>query len=132
MQTEQLQGLRNEKYLSLTTFRRDGRAVATPVWFAIEGDHLLVNTGSASGKIKRIRHNPQVTVAACTGRGRVTGPVLPATASILPQSEGERVERLFDARYPVAKPVLGTLNRLVRLVRRQPPESSIYLQIALR
>ena len=130
-QTDQLHALRQEKYLSLTTFRRDGSPVATPVWFVLDGDYLLVHTGSATGKVKRIRRTPKVTVAACTGRGRVTGAELRATASILPEGAGLRAERLFRARYPVALPVVGALNRIVRLVHRQPAESSVYLQITL-
>jgi PPOX class probable F420-dependent enzyme len=131
MATDQLHTLRNAKYLSLTTFRRDGTAVPTPVWFVIEGDHLLVFTGSSTGKVKRIRNNPQVTVAACNPRGVVKGPVLAATATILPASEGARINRLFDARYPVARPLIGTLNRLIRYLRRQPAAATTYLHIAL-
>jgi PPOX class probable F420-dependent enzyme len=132
MQTDQLQALRKVKYLSLTTFRRDGRAVATPVWFVIDGDHVLVLTGSATGKVKRIRHNPQVTVAACTGRGTVKGPILPATASILSESAVARVNRLLSARYSVAKPVIGSLNMLIRRLRRRSAEASVALEITLR
>jgi PPOX class probable F420-dependent enzyme len=132
MHADQLEALRNEKYISLTTFRRDGRAVATPVWFVIEGEHLLVSTGSNTGKVKRIRHNPEVTVAACTARGQVKGPVLHATAVILRESTTVHVERLFTSRYPVAKPVIGALNRLVRLIRRQPVMTSVGLQISLQ
>jgi PPOX class probable F420-dependent enzyme len=132
MKIDQLRALRKEKYLSLTTFRRDGGAVATPVWFVVDGDQVLVLTGSATGKVKRIQHNPQVTVAACTGGGTVKGPLLPATASILPESAVARVDRLLSARYPVAKPVIGSLYLLLRRLRRRSAESSVALQITLR
>ena len=58
------------KYLSITSYRRDGSGVSTPVWFATEGDRLLVMTDSRSGKVKRIRRNPYVTIAPCSGRGK--------------------------------------------------------------
>ncbi len=66
-----LEQLGHEKYLSLTTFRRSGEAVATAVW-AVRDDHvLLVTTDGASGKVKRIRHTERVTLTPCDVRGRV-------------------------------------------------------------
>jgi PPOX class probable F420-dependent enzyme len=62
-------GLGRERYISITTFRRDGSPVATPVWVAADGELLYVWTGARTGKAKRIRHNPAVTVAPCTARG---------------------------------------------------------------
>ena len=61
--------LERTTYLSLTTFRRDGRPVATPVWFALDGDSILIWTGANAGKAKRIRNNPNVMVAACDFKG---------------------------------------------------------------
>jgi hypothetical protein len=51
------------KYLSLTSFKRDGTGVATPVWFVADGERLLISTDAQSFKVKRIRRNPRVTVA---------------------------------------------------------------------
>jgi len=76
--------LRGHKYLSLITFRRNGTAVPTPVWFAENDGRLYVMTRSDSGKYKRIRNRSQVRVASCTARGRITGPEIPAIARILP------------------------------------------------
>jgi PPOX class probable F420-dependent enzyme len=73
-----------QKYISLTTFRKNGTAVATPVWFGEQDDQLYVMTRSDSGKYKRIRNNPQVQVAPCTVRGKITGPEFAASAQILP------------------------------------------------
>jgi PPOX class probable F420-dependent enzyme len=56
------------KYLSLTSFRRDGTGVATPVWFVEAGGRLLVETDAGSYKVRRIRRDPQVTIAPCTAR----------------------------------------------------------------
>ena len=63
-----------QKYISLTTFRKNGVGVSTPVWFGEDGDKLYVMTRSDMGKAKRIRNNPRVRVAPCTIRGKVTGP----------------------------------------------------------
>ena len=43
------------KYIALTTFRRDGTPVSTPVWFVREGNALVVTTQGTSGKVRRIR-----------------------------------------------------------------------------
>ncbi len=73
-----------QKYISLATFRKSGVKVATPVWFGEDGGKLYVMTLSKMGKTKRIRNNPQVTVAPCTMRGKLTGPEIAAIARILP------------------------------------------------
>jgi PPOX class probable F420-dependent enzyme len=132
MPADQFKALQNEKYISLTTFRRDGRAVATPVWFALDGDRLVVYTDGTTGKVKRIRNNPEVTVAACTASGKVKGPAIPATATILPPGAGAQADRLLSQRYPVAKPIIGVFNRLSGLVRRRPAGQRVYLEIRPR
>lgn len=87
------------KYLSITSYRRDGTGVATPVWFATEDDQLLVMTAVGSGKVKRIRRNPLVTVAACSARGRLHGRPIAARAELLPSTAVERVKRLMGRKY---------------------------------
>lgn len=87
------------KYLSITSYRRDGSGVSTPVWFAAEGDRLLVMTDSRSGKVKRIRRNPYVTIAPCSGRGKPKAEPMPAHAELLPASEVERARRLIKRKY---------------------------------
>src|SRR5256885_16760927 len=72
--------IHDQKYISLTTFRKTGVGVATPVWFGEEDGKLYVMTRSDMGKTKRIRNNPQVKVAPCTIRGKVTGPEFAASA----------------------------------------------------
>ena len=67
-------------YVSLTTIRRTGVPVSTPVWAAPDGDSLVVWTRTDSGKVKRLRHTTRVTVAPCDFRGRVEGPAVDAVA----------------------------------------------------
>ena len=121
--------LSNERYMSLTTYRKDGRAVATPVWFVPDGDHLLVWTGAATGKAKRIRNNPRVTVAACTARGKVTGPSFEARATFLPPGDGARVQALLNRKYGLQKRLLDLANSVMRAVRRREPVAAAYLRI---
>jgi len=63
-----------EAYVSLATFRRDGREVRTAVWIARDGDRLYVYTNGRSGKVKRIRANGRARLAACDARGRLRRP----------------------------------------------------------
>src|SRR5579864_6231377 len=88
-----------QKYISLTTFRKSGVAVATPVWFGEENDKLYVMTRSDSGKYKRIRNNPRVRVAPCTIRGKVTGPQFGATARVLPIEEWPPARKAVNRKY---------------------------------
>ncbi len=89
------------KYLSIMSFRRDGTGAVTPVWFVREGGRLLVMTGGRSGKVKRIRRDPRVTVAPCSARGRLRRAPIEARALILPVSEGARVKRLIARKYRI-------------------------------
>jgi uncharacterized protein len=87
------------RYLSITSYKRDGQGVATPVWFVQRDGRLLVETDAASGKVRRIRHNPHVRVAVCTASGRLCGQQMPAVAEILPDSEICAAERLIAGKY---------------------------------
>ena len=72
-QANDLSVVKGHKYLSLTTFRKSGKPVATPVWFVEKEGQICVWTQSNSGKMKRLRHNSKVMVAPCTMRGKVIG-----------------------------------------------------------
>jgi uncharacterized protein len=106
--------LHAEKYVLLTTFRRDGRAVPTPVWAVRDGDALAVWTPVDSGKVQRIRRNAEVTVAACDFHGRPHGPTVPGRATIGDAGISERVRDLIRKKYGV----LGRLTLLGSRIRR--------------
>lgn len=91
--------LQHQKYLSVATFRRNGTAVHTPLWFAEEDGKIYVMTRSDSGKYKRIRNNPAVRVAPSTVRGKITGPEFPGHARVLPPEEWARARKLLAAKY---------------------------------
>lgn len=105
------------KYLSLTSFRRDGSGVATPVWFVADNGHLVVETDAESYKVKRIRRDPHVRIAVCDARGRPRGEAVDAEARILPESERERVERLLARKYRIDRFTVLPLYRLVMRLR---------------
>jgi uncharacterized protein len=87
------------KYISLSTYKRDGTAVATPVWFVQQGDELLVRTGMASGKVKRILRNPAVQVAPCTANGRLRGQQVSGVARVLSGSAADAAGKLITRKY---------------------------------
>jgi uncharacterized protein len=89
--------LLGQKYISLSTSRRSGQEVQTPVWFAEQAGKLYVMTRSDSSKFKRIRNQPQVRLAPCTMRGRITGAWLKGQARIL-ERESEAFARQALAR----------------------------------
>ena len=91
------------KCISLTTFKRDGTPVATPIWFNIIDDKILLTTPATSWKVKRIRNNPRVGFATCTQRGAVTGPVFTGTARIISAEELVPVLRAKRRRYRSAR-----------------------------
>ncbi len=79
--------IHGQHYISLGTFRKTGVAVYTPIWFAEDDNKLFFMTSSKLGKYKRIRNNPQVKIAPCSIRGKITGPEFSATVRILPPEE---------------------------------------------
>jgi uncharacterized protein len=93
--TPGLQAMGRRRYVSLTTFRRTGARVATPVWIAPVGDALVVMTEGTTGKAKRLRNDPRVELRECTARGDVApgAPVVRARAEVI--DDPSEVERLL-------------------------------------
>jgi PPOX class probable F420-dependent enzyme len=73
----------NVKCIALTTFKRDGTKVSTPIWFNVIGGKIYVTTEPGAWKVKRIANNPNVEFAVCTQRGKVTGQPFGGAARIL-------------------------------------------------
>ena len=95
--------IHEQKYISLTTFRKNGTPVRTPLWFAEAKGKLYFMTRNDSWKYKRIRNNSSVSVAPCTIRGKVTGPDFAGRARILPQQEWPEARRLIRRKYWMAR-----------------------------
>jgi PPOX class probable F420-dependent enzyme len=118
------------RYVSITSFRRDGTGVATPVWFVQEGERLLVQTGADSGKVKRIRRNPQVMIAPCGATGRLRAEPVPAVAELLPAGELGRVQQLMARKYRMDLVSIKPIRSLQAALRRgQPPAKEVAVAI---
>ena len=103
------------QFLSLTSYKRDGTGVPTPVWFATEGGRLIVMTDAHSGKVKRIRRDPHVEIAACSARGNVRSAPTPAHAVVLPSSDIEWGTRLIARKYRIALLFVRPVRAIERL-----------------
>jgi PPOX class probable F420-dependent enzyme len=90
----------------LSTYKRDGTTVATPVTIAVDGDRAYVRTWDSAWKAKRMRNNPAVLVAPSTIRGRVTGPTVGAHARLLDGEEAAHAARAIAHRQPILQGVL--------------------------
>lgn len=125
--------LGRERYISITTFRRDHSPVATPVWVVADSGHLYVWTGAQTGKAKRIRRNPAVTVAPCTARGTPTGPAVPARAQIMSAASRPQVWPLFMAKYGIQLRATIWSGRVSRLLRRtgRPSAERVFVELTL-
>lgn len=95
--------IHSQKYISLATFRKDGTAVRTPVWFAESDGKLVFMTRNDMWKYKRIRNNPCVTVGPCTVRGKITGPEFKGTARVLPLGQWDRAKQAIRKKYLLAR-----------------------------
>jgi PPOX class probable F420-dependent enzyme len=122
--------LAGERYISLTTFRRDGSTASTPVWVVSDdGKRLLVWTGAGTWKVKRIRRNPRVLVAASNYKGAETGPRLSGRARVLGPEVEPLVARLLRRKYGWQRRALELQARLQRLLRRRPGAGAVCLEI---
>lgn len=88
-----------EKYISLESYRKNGQAVASPVWLIEEGGIIYVRTDPASWKAKRIRKNPRIRIAPSDIRGKTAGPWAEGEAHFVEGEEVERIMKLFKKKY---------------------------------
>jgi len=115
-----LEQFRRARYVSLTTFRKDGSGVATPVWFAVDGSELFIVSDADAWKVKRILREGRVNLAVCDVRGRIAPDALRAdgTARVLDETQTQKVRALIARKYMMSR--LG--NWLVRVfhLRKKP------------
>lgn len=109
----ELDRLAAEQYLLLTTFRKNGDPVRTPVWAGHDDGELTVWTERHAGKVKRIRNDPSVELAACDIRGKPkSGSTVPGKARILDDAGSERVRQSIIRKYGIIGRVTMFFSRL--------------------
>lgn len=99
------------RYIKLETLKRNGEGVATPVWFTIDGRKISVVTRSQTGKVKRLRNNPNVRVAPCGMRGQLKGQWYNGKASLANQEELDNALSLRNRKYGFKARLAGLLSK---------------------
>jgi PPOX class probable F420-dependent enzyme len=108
------------QYVALTTYRRDGTPVTTPVWAAAEGESLYLFSNAAAGKVKRLRNSSRAAIAPCTATGTITGAQLPAEAFNLTNDQMPKVWKLLTKKYGMAARLFVLYDRMRALLRMKP------------
>jgi PPOX class probable F420-dependent enzyme len=122
--------LADEQYMSITTFKRDGTPVSTPVWVARDNGNLLVISEADSWKVKRIRRDGHIRIAACNARGALRGEPIEAEATI--DDDTATVERLLARKYGWMYRAYMRFSALTRTLRRQPTPRGVTIRITPR
>ena len=123
----------DEKYVVLTTTRRNGQTVPTPVWIAALADGTAgFTTDLTSGKVKRIRNNAAVTLQPCSMRGAVTpgSAVVQATATVVTGAEADTIKAAINRKYWAMTKMLG-IGSLLRKVFRPKSENNTSCAVRL-
>ena len=103
----------NEKYINLETYRKNGQAVQTPVWFVIDGRTLYIRTDMSSGKVKRVKNNSRVRVTPCNIRGQPNGKWIDGEMRMVSiTSESEKANQLLNQKYGLKGRIIRTFNKL--------------------
>lgn len=125
----EISSLAGERYISITTFRRDGSPASTPVW-VVSDDHrrLLIATGAGTWKVRRIKANPHVRVAGCSARGKVHGDAVDGIAHFIDDEE-PLVRRLQYEKYGWQKRLLESLYGLTLRVTRKQRAKEAFIEV---
>ncbi|MBB5873883.1 PPOX class probable F420-dependent enzyme [Allocatelliglobosispora scoriae] len=112
--------IRRSKQVNLTTFRKDGTGVATPVWHVVDGDELFIISEAEAWKVKRIRKNSRVLITACDIRGKVAPGAEPieGRARLLDDAGTQAARKLVAQRYIMSR--LGNWFSRVLHLRKAP------------
>ena len=107
------------RYVSLTTYRKDGTGVATPVWHVLTGGELLVVSDANAWKVKRIRNDSRVVVTVCGIRGNIApgAPSAPGTARLLDEADTDTGRKLLARKYVLSR-TGNWLTRILHLPKR--------------
>ena len=112
MSEEKLKPFAGARYLNLESYRKNGNAVRTPLWFVEDGEALYVSTPADSGKVKRIRRNPRVRIVPSDFRGNLRGGWVEAAARFEEAPAAARAQELLIRKYGWQKKLINLLGRL--------------------
>ncbi|WP_129633105.1 PPOX class F420-dependent oxidoreductase [Candidatus Oscillochloris fontis] len=104
-QPDTFTALNKHQYANLFTYRKNGEAIKTPIWFALKNGKFYVVTTKNSGKVKRIRNNGRVMIGPSDARGNPRGETIEARARVLGPDEVEIAKIALDEKYGLMKAV---------------------------
>jgi PPOX class probable F420-dependent enzyme len=104
--------LSTAKYIVLETYRKNGNPVRTPVWFVEDNGSVYVRTGAKSGKVKRLRRNPNLKLARSSGRGEPKGPWIDATATFAQDQEKQVALDRLKQKYGLQWKMVNLFHRI--------------------
>jgi PPOX class probable F420-dependent enzyme len=117
MSTKGLAQFAHQKYLNMETYRKTGRPVATPLWFAEENGTLYIYSLANAGKVKRIRNNSNVRIVPCDFRGKPKGEWVEAKARILDERGAKFGHELLIKKYGWKKRIGDICSKLMQRQR---------------
>jgi len=103
--TGSIDDLKGRKYCVLVSYRKNGQAMPSPLWFGTADGRLYFQTSPDGFKVKRIRNNPEVRVAPCTSRGKPVGPPFIGKARVVPDSEASVAEHAVQSNYGIGRKI---------------------------
>jgi PPOX class probable F420-dependent enzyme len=114
--------LGDERFLSLTTFRKSGVAVSSPVWVGRDGDALVVTTPEGSGKVKRLRNSSRVELRPCSRSGKVEDgaePVAGVAEIVTADDSRDQLTGVIKQKYGLEYRIIMGIERLSKAGRRE-------------
>ncbi len=110
--TNPLSVLNGHKFANLTTFRKNGQEVTTPVWFANIGNSIYVVTTQSTGKVKRLRNNPAARIGPSDQRGKLLGQQVAVVGRLMSEAESVPALAALNAKYGLMKRVIDLILKL--------------------
>ena len=107
MSSDMITPFLDEKYLNLETYRKNGQAVRTPVWFVIDNEVIYVTTPSTTGKVKRLAHSKNIRIVPSNMKGTPKGNWIDATAYFANASESSQAIKLRKKKYGLMAKLIG-------------------------
>ena len=107
MSSDKIAKLQDHKYINLETYKKNGQAVRTPVWFVVFDEQIFVMTTKNTGKVKRIRNNQHVKIMPCGMRGEPKGEWVTAKARFANESETQKAIQLRHKKYGFRAKLVG-------------------------
>jgi len=122
--------IKREQYIRLTTFRKYGQTVDTPVWFAVHNGTVYVATGAQTGKVKRIRHTPRVFLAPSTASGKVKAAAVEGKARIVTEVQEIYIAKAaLQRKYGFKRAIYGSIAHFMSFLKGRQARDSVYLAI---